>query len=253
MKKEKLLKQKRKRNSAPGSSIGPNLGQIKNKDKSNNSRKKDNNYDVTVDSDTESIPSVTSLLNGSSGEESAGTGSEGRHDNSFSVFSVKQEPIEVLQYKIINQAMERDPDSAPSKASKNFNVDRPPNKRQPRKVKRVDKARKMISTARKSQQQSTWSTNETLFSEPQQSSIAGGGSFDFDTCSDVELYQEIMSVTSFAGTLKNFALNQRLMNYVIEEYKNKSCVKNREVRRKMFGKMFGSFLFYICLASERQI
>ena len=93
MKKEKLLKQKRKRNSAPGCSIGPNLGQIKNKDKSNNSRKKDNNNDVTVDSDTESIPSVTSLLNSSSDKESAGNGSEGRYDNSFGVFPIKHEPI----------------------------------------------------------------------------------------------------------------------------------------------------------------
>ena len=239
MKKAKLLKPKHRRNSTPGCLTEPNLGSTKDKINSCKKQRKDSSYDVTVDSDTESIPSVTSLLNGSSDEESAGNGSESRHDNSFGVFPIKHEPIHALLWKIKNQAMERDPESTPYKASENLNVDRPPKKQHPQKIKSVNKAKKMIRTARKSQMQSTVSANK-----PQQSSFAEGDCFDFDTCSDVELYQEIMSVTSFAGTLRNFALNQRLMNYVIEEYKNKSCVKNREVRRKMFGEMFGSVLFY---------
>ena len=120
MKKEKLLKQKRKRNSAPGCSTEPSFGHMKDSEKSDKKRKKDNNYDVTVDSDTESIPSVTSLLYGSSDKESAGTGSEGCHDNRFSIFPDMHEPMDVFHLKIINQAMERDPDSAPSKASEKF-------------------------------------------------------------------------------------------------------------------------------------
>ena len=59
-------------------------------------------------------------------------------------------------------------------------------------------------------------------------SHANENEFDFDTSSEVDLYIEMLSATSFEGTLRNFSLNQKLMRHIRDEYKNKPCMRSPE-------------------------
>ena len=84
----------------------------------------------------------------------------------------------------------------------------------------------------------------TFFSEPRDfGRIRWSDEFDFDTSSTVELYLEMLSATNFEGTLNNFALNQRLLNHIKDEYKYRPCMKDPETRSSLFKEMFKSILF----------
>ena len=83
--------------------------------------------------------------------------------------------------------------------------------------------------------------DEAAYFDPEDfASRLEGQKFDFDACSGVELYLEILSRTKYEATMQNFAVNQRLMNYVKNEYKNSDIMKSEEARSKMFGEIFES-------------
>ena len=88
---------------------------------------------------------------------------------------------------------------------------------------------------------------EVIFSEPQDYAPRmglEGGDFNFDTCSDVDLYFKILFPTGYEGTVKNFALNQKFSNHIKDEYKNRPCVKKAHTRDLLFQKLFSSVSFY---------
>ena len=88
---------------------------------------------------------------------------------------------------------------------------------------------------------------EVIFNEQQDyapSMGLEGGDFNFDTCSDVDLYFEILFSTDYEGTVKNFALNQKFLNHIKDEYKNRPCVKKAHTRDLLFQKLFSSVSFY---------
>ena len=175
------------------------------KHKSNKKQILDDQHDEVIDSDAESIPSITSLLNEDSSELdilNVETGSASQNDN-LSHFPIKKEKVN--NSEIIERPLSYEPGNSPS-ASGNIQCSQ-----------FFDDDRQLPASKKK---------------------------FDFDTSSEVDLYIEMLSATSFQGTLRNFSLNQRLMSHIKDEYKNKPCMRNPESRSKLFKEMIASVFFY---------